>query len=59
MYFGYFATSRYGFLIYIMSEVLGQYPMTPLYTALRFGMKRSRLNFLDLKDLAGVNETLH
>ena len=39
-----------------MSEVLRQLTIAPLNTSLRFGMKRSCLNFLDLKDLAGVSK---
>ena len=45
-------------LVYIMSEVLGQHTMAPLNTPLRFGMKRSRLNFLNLQHLAGVSKDL-
>jgi len=45
-------------LLYIMSEVLSQHTMAPLNTPLRFGVKRSRLNFLKLKHLAGVSEHL-
>jgi hypothetical protein len=43
-------------LVYIMSQVLSQHTMDPLNTPLRFRMKHSKLNFLDLKDLAGVSK---
>ena len=43
-------------VVYIMSEVLSQHTMAPLNTPLRFGMKRSRLNFLYFKNLAGVSK---
>ena len=43
-------------LVDIISEVLSQHTMAPLSTPLRFRTKRSRLNFLDLKDLAGVSK---
>jgi len=41
-----------------MSEVLSQHTMAPLNTPLRIWVKRSRLNFLNLKHLAGVSENL-
>jgi len=43
-------------LVHITFEVLSQHTMASRHTPFQFGMKRSRLNFLDLKDLAGVSK---
>jgi len=43
-------------LVYIINEVLSQHMMASLITPLRFGMKLSRLNFLDFMDHAGVSK---
>ena len=43
-------------LIYIMSEILSQHTMAPLNTALRLRTERSKLYFLDLKDLTGISK---
>jgi hypothetical protein len=43
-------------LVYIINEVLRQHMMATLITPLRFGMKLSRLNFLDLMCHAGVSK---